>query len=229
VRRPTAVVDRLTSSLALKAGTVVDFRNVTPFGWRQVCIVAPKTPLTIVRDSLRLPTDSEVTRGIERRGDIDLLVFRFEHVPPASLVFPRQSGGFASQASGQAAFANVELGKEVVLAFLPFFHIYGQVVIMLGSLLQRNLLVLFTTPDTEAILAAMERYQATVFYGVPTLYEYLRDHKDTDKANWRRLKLLVSGADTLHESTMQGWSKRTGSLYRPNTSTMRWVISPTVA
>jgi long-chain acyl-CoA synthetase len=117
----------------------------------------------------------------------------------------------ASQASGQAAFSTVEPGKEVVLAFLPFFHIYGQVVIMLGSLLQANLLVLFTNPDTEAILAAMERYQATVFYGVPTLYEYLRDHKDTDKANWRRLKILVSGADTLHESTMNGWAKRTGS------------------
>jgi long-chain acyl-CoA synthetase len=116
-----------------------------------------------------------------------------------------------SQASGQAAFSNFEPGKEVVLAFLPFFHIYGQVIIMLNAMIQGNLLVLFTNPDTEAILAAMERYQATVFYGVPTLYEYLKDHKDTDKANWRRLKLLVSGADTLHESTMQGWSRRTGS------------------
>jgi long-chain acyl-CoA synthetase len=117
----------------------------------------------------------------------------------------------ASQASGMAAFSNFEPGKEVVLAFLPFFHIYGQVVIMLGSMLQGNLVVLFTNPDTEAILAAMERYQATVFYGVPTLYEYLKDHKDTDKANWKRLKLLVSGADTLHESTMKGWARRTGS------------------
>jgi len=99
----------------------------------------------------------------------------------------------------------------VVLAFLPFFHIYGQVVIMLNSLCQGHLLVLFTSPDTEAIIAAMERYQATVFYGVPTLYEYLKDHKDTDKANWKRLKLIVSGADTLHESTVNGWTRRTGS------------------
>jgi long-chain acyl-CoA synthetase len=99
----------------------------------------------------------------------------------------------------------------VILAFLPFFHIYGQVVIMLNGLCQGNLLVLFTSPDTEEILAAMERYQATVFYGVPTLYEYLKDHKDTNKANWRRLKLVLSGADTLHESTMKGWNQRTGS------------------
>jgi long-chain acyl-CoA synthetase len=117
----------------------------------------------------------------------------------------------AAQTMGQAAFSIFEPGKEVILAFLPFFHIYGQVVIMLNGLCQGNLLVLFTSPDTEAILEAMERYRATVFYGVPTLYEYLKDHKDTNKTDWKRLKLVLSGADTLHESTMQGWAKRTGS------------------
>jgi long-chain acyl-CoA synthetase len=117
----------------------------------------------------------------------------------------------AAQTMAQAAFPVFEQGKEVILAFLPFFHIYGQVVIMLQGLCQGHLLVLFTSPDTEAILDAMERYGATVFYGVPTLYEYLKDHKDTNKANWRRLKLILSGADTLHESTMKGWTRRTGS------------------
>jgi len=117
----------------------------------------------------------------------------------------------AAQSIGMAAFPNLQPGKEVVLAFLPFFHIYGQVVIMLNSLCQGHLLVLFTSPDTEAIIAAMERYQATVFYGVPTLYEYLKDHKDTDKVDWKRLKLVLSGADTLHESTMKDWAARTGS------------------
>ena len=117
----------------------------------------------------------------------------------------------AAQAMGQATFSVFEPGKEVILAFLPFFHIYGQVVIMLNGLCQGNLLVLFTSPDTEAILEAMERYRATVFYGVPTLYEYLKDHKDTNKTDWRRLKVVLSGADTLHESTMKGWARRTGS------------------
>ncbi|MGZ6124974.1 MAG: long-chain-fatty-acid--CoA ligase [Myxococcales bacterium] len=117
----------------------------------------------------------------------------------------------AAQALAQATFPEFVSGKEVVIAFLPFFHIYGQVVIMLNGLSQGHLLVLFTSPDTEAILSAMERYQATVFFGVPTLFEYLKDHKDTDKVNWRRLKLVLSGADTLHESTTKGWLRRTGS------------------
>jgi long-chain acyl-CoA synthetase len=117
----------------------------------------------------------------------------------------------AARAAGHAAFPVFVDGEEVILAFLPFFHIYGQVAIMLNGLAQGNLLVLFTSPHTEAILAAMERYRATVFFGVPTLYEYLKDHKDTDKVDWRRLKVVVSGADTLHESTMKGWARRTGS------------------
>ncbi len=117
----------------------------------------------------------------------------------------------AALALARATFPGFVSGKEVVIAFLPFFHIYGQVVIMLNGLSEGHLLVLFTSPDTEAILSAMERYQATVFFGVPTLFEYLKDHKDTDKVNWKRLKLVLSGADTLHESTTQGWARRTGS------------------
>jgi len=117
----------------------------------------------------------------------------------------------AAQALARATFPAFEEGKEVIVAFLPFFHIYGQVVIMLNGLSQGHLLVLFTSPDTEAILSAMERYGATVFFGVPTLFEYLKDHKDTGKVNWKRLKLVLSGADTLHESTTAGWSRSTGS------------------
>ena len=117
----------------------------------------------------------------------------------------------AAQVTASASLPGLQAGREVALAFLPFFHIYGQVVLMLNHLVQGNLLVLFTTPDTEAILEAMERYKATVFYGVPTLFEYLKDHKDTNKADWRRLRLVLSGADTLHASTMQDWTRRTGS------------------
>lgn len=105
----------------------------------------------------------------------------------------------------------LEQGRETFIAFLPFFHIFGQVSIMLSGLTQGHTIVLFTTPDTEAILDAMERYQVSVFFGVPTLYEYLKDHKDTNKVNWQRLQVLLCGADTLHESTVNSWEKRTSS------------------
>ncbi len=104
-----------------------------------------------------------------------------------------------------------EEGKEVAIAFLPFFHIYGQVVVMLNGLVQGSTLVLFTTPDVDDILSAMERYQASAFYGVPTLFEYLKEYEKTDRVNWKRLKMIACGADTLHESTIKDWERRTES------------------
>jgi len=104
-----------------------------------------------------------------------------------------------------------EEGKETVIAFLAFFHIYGQVVVMLNGLVQGATIVLFTTPDIDEILTAMERYQASGFYGVPTLFEYLKEYEKTDRVNWKRLKLIACGADTLHESTIEEWERRTNS------------------
>jgi long-chain acyl-CoA synthetase len=104
-----------------------------------------------------------------------------------------------------------EKGREIVIAFLPFFHIYGQVVVMLNSLVQGFTMVLFTTPDMDDILSAIERYQASAFYGVPTLFEYLKEYDKTERVNWKRLKMIACGADTLHKSTIDEWERRTGA------------------
>jgi long-chain acyl-CoA synthetase len=114
-------------------------------------------------------------------------------------------------AQGRAWWPFTEEGKETVIAFLPLFHIYGQAVLMLSGLIQGQTLVLFTTPDMDQILNAVERYEASAFYGVPTLYEYLKEHDKTSRVNWKRLKIVVCGADTLHETTCEGWERRTGT------------------
>lgn len=115
------------------------------------------------------------------------------------------------QAQVTAFWPIFEEGAETIMAFLPFFHIYGQVVVMLSGLVQGATLVLFTTPDIDDILSSMERYKASAFYGVPTMFEYLKEYEKTDRVNWKRLKLIACGADTLHQNTIKEWEKRTGS------------------
>jgi len=118
----------------------------------------------------------------------------------------------ASQAIGSRFWGDVtEEGKETILAYLPFYHIYGQAVIALGGIAQGWTLVIFTTLDLDDLLNAMETYKATIFYSVAALYEYLRDYHRTDRVNWKRVKVLVSGADILLEDTAKGWEKRTGA------------------
>jgi long-chain acyl-CoA synthetase len=81
---------------------------------------------------------------------------------------------------------------------------------MLGGLVRGYTLVLFTTPDVDDILGAIESHRATAFYSVPTLYDVLKDHDKTDRVNWKRFKILVSGADALLEDTAKGFERRTG-------------------
>jgi long-chain acyl-CoA synthetase len=129
-------------------------------------------------------------------------------LPKAAVLTHRNLLATACQGN---AFWPHSTNQEVVIAFLPFFHIYGQAVVMISNLIQGSTLVLFTTPDIDDILSAMERYQASAFFGVPTLYEYLKEYEKTNHVNWKRLKMIGCGADTLHESTINAWEKRTGS------------------
>ena len=111
----------------------------------------------------------------------------------------------------QAFWPIIEEGKEVIPALLPFYHIYGQVVVMINGLVLGSTLLLFTTPDLDEVLSSMERYGATAFYSVPTAYQFLKDYDKTGRFNWKGLKAITSGADTLHESTVKDWERRTGA------------------
>ncbi|MGB5924810.1 MAG: AMP-binding protein [Dehalococcoidia bacterium] len=105
----------------------------------------------------------------------------------------------------------VQKGKETVIAYLPFYHIYGQAVVMMGGMTEGYTSILITTPDPDDILSALENYKGTIFYSVPALYEYLKDYEKTDRVNWKKIKVLISGADALLEDTAVGWEKRTGA------------------
>ena len=146
---------------------------------------------------------------IEPEKDIAILPYTggTTGLPKAAILTHYNMSALRAQAI--AFWPLFEEGREMVIAFLPFFHIYGQVVVMLNSLVQGFTMVLFTTPDVDDILSAMERYQASAFYGVPTLFEYLKEYEKTDRVNWKRLKMIACGADTLHKSTIDEWERRT--------------------
>jgi long-chain acyl-CoA synthetase len=107
-------------------------------------------------------------------------------------------------------FTRIEDGKESAVAALPFYHIYGQSVIMLTGLFRGGTGVLFAKPELNEILNAIQDYDVTLFYGVPTIYKYLVDEPKTKRVNWKKLKYLFCGADTLHEATRRNWLRITG-------------------
>jgi len=103
----------------------------------------------------------------------------------------------------------IEDGKETAVAALPFYHIYGQSVIMLTGATRGGTGIIFPMPDLDAILDAIPKHGVTLFYGVPTLYKYFVDEPKAKRVNWKKLKYMYCGADTLHKEIRENWMRLT--------------------
>jgi long-chain acyl-CoA synthetase len=104
----------------------------------------------------------------------------------------------------------LEEGKEVFVAYLPFYHAGGQVLALINAILRGFTLVILTTPEPDDIINTVVASGATYFSGTPALYEMFKDYKRTDIINWGKFKIVTSGADALNESTARDWKVKTG-------------------
>lgn len=104
----------------------------------------------------------------------------------------------------------VQEGMETTVGFMPFYHGAGASALN-GSMFRGNTVVVVTTPVIDDIITDIVRYEVTFFGSAPTMYEMLKDYEKTDRVNWKKMKVLTSGADSLHENTAKDWEERTGS------------------
>ncbi|HQO13773.1 MAG TPA: AMP-binding protein [Smithellaceae bacterium] len=104
----------------------------------------------------------------------------------------------------------IEAGKEVLVAYMPFYHAGGQTMVLQGVFRGYKLVVL-TTPEPDDILHSCVLHGATFFQGTPAIYEIFKDYKKARIVHWRKLKIITSGADTLNESTAVDWKDKTGT------------------
>lgn len=111
---------------------------------------------------------------------------------------------------GELAQNKLEDGKEVVIAFAPFYHAAGTY-LMYAGLFRGHTLVILTTPDLDFIVENAVKYGATYFTSAPTLFQLLNTFEKTDRINWKKVKLNTCGSDTLHEKTALEWQGRTNT------------------
>jgi len=108
---------------------------------------------------------------------------------------------------------NAEDGKETVLMAIPLFHVYGMVAGMLFAIRTGAGLVMVPNPrDLKDVLTNIQKYKATVFPGVPTLYNAINNHPDVlaGKYNLRTIKGCISGSAPLMRDTKEKFEALTG-------------------
>jgi acyl-CoA synthetase (AMP-forming)/AMP-acid ligase II len=86
---------------------------------------------------------------------------------------------------------------DVLLGLLPFFHIYGMTVIMLGSLHTGATIVTMPRFDLQQMLELRQQYGITYAHVVPPIILALAKHPIVDRYDLSGLRGLMSGAAPL--------------------------------
>jgi long-chain acyl-CoA synthetase len=97
----------------------------------------------------------------------------------------------------RAWFPDADPGREVMMAVLPFFHVYGLTVCLLLGLRIGAALVLLPRFDLDGVMSAVDKYRPTLLPGVPTMYVAINKAVETGGHDLSSIKACLSGAAPL--------------------------------
>jgi acyl-CoA synthetase (AMP-forming)/AMP-acid ligase II len=97
---------------------------------------------------------------------------------------------------------------DVIVAVLPFFHSYGQVVLMAAALWQGATLVTMPRFDLEQFLAILQDYRVTAALLVPPIVLAMAKHPLVGRFDLSALRFINSGAAPLDAELEQACGKR---------------------
>ena len=113
------------------------------------------------------------------------------------------------QAEGFKDFDGFKDG-DVVIAVLPFFHIYGMVVIMKLGLCQGATIVSMPRFDFQEFLTAVQKYRVSILPLVPPIVLGMVKHPAVSQFDLSSVRLVFSGAAPLGEEIAQELSTKLG-------------------
>jgi long-chain acyl-CoA synthetase len=106
-------------------------------------------------------------------------------------------------------------GKEVVLMAIPLYHVYGMLAGMnLALAIGASLVMIPDARDIKDNLDNLQKYKATLFPAVPTLYNAINNWPDVvaGKYDLSSIKACISGSAPLMRETKERFEALTGGL-----------------
>jgi len=113
----------------------------------------------------------------------------------------------------QTAAALPEVGEDDrIIAVLPFFHIYGLIVVLNLGLYHGATIVTLPRFELETFLGTLASYGITFASLVPPIVLALAKHPSVEQHDLSKLRMVFSGAAPLGAEIAQACSRRIGCL-----------------
>lgn len=110
------------------------------------------------------------------------------------------------------AWLKAQEREETQINVIPLYHIYGMTVTMNNAIASAGSMVLFPRFDAKEVLTAIQKYKATIFGGVPTLYTALINTPDISSYDLSSIKFCISGASPLPPEVQKTFMELTGGV-----------------
>ncbi|KXS09105.1 putative amp-binding enzyme [Gonapodya prolifera JEL478] len=103
-----------------------------------------------------------------------------------------------------------ELCKDVLMAVLPFYHIYGLILLIHMATFRGNTTVVLPKFEPQHFLSAIQKYKITSLFLVPPIVLFLSQHPAVDQFDTSSVKTILSGAAPLPWESVIQLKKRKG-------------------
>jgi len=107
--------------------------------------------------------------------------------------------------------------KDVYLGAIPFFHVYGLVIVVSLSVYRGSQIVLVPNArDIDDVVDCINHFKPTMFPGVPALYNAINNHPKVKagEIDMKSLKLCISGSAPLPTSVKEEFERLSGAVVR---------------
>lgn len=102
--------------------------------------------------------------------------------------------------------------QEVLLAVLPFYHIYGLLSLAIASLHQGSKVVTIPKFDPALFLSSISKHKVTALYLVPPLIQFIGSNPEVKRSQLESLKTVNNGAAPIGPNDVERLLKKTPTL-----------------
>jgi long-chain acyl-CoA synthetase len=188
-------------------------RLVAPYtrrGREATAAIGRDEPVRRWRELLRQEADKPAEAAVDPEADLALLQYTGGTTGVAKGVMLSHRNLAANVEQVRAWFPDADPGHEIMMAVLPFFHVYGLTVCLLLGVRLRAALVLLPRFDLEQVLSAVDRHRPTLFPGVPTIYVAVNNAVEKGGHDLSSIKACLSGAAPLPMEVAERFERFSG-------------------
>jgi len=98
--------------------------------------------------------------------------------------------------------------EDRVITALPMFHVFCMTVALNAPLMNGGTLIIVPKFSPAEIFRIARKYEATVFAGVPTMYNFLFQYPEGKQEDLKSLRLCISGGASLPVALLENFERK---------------------